>query len=125
MMWSIIKGIIRAFKSKENYLFYYLIDAWNFLIRMICINPPLVAYVERNSLFNFDKMVFGNVKTAMDSPALSTSFENNHPRLRIFTALETKRTKTSGTCETKLGINSKTVVKEQKKIQKRHSVNRQ
>ena len=29
----------------------------NFLTPMICIKPPLVGFLERNSIFNFDKMV--------------------------------------------------------------------
>ena len=49
----------------------------NFLIPMICSKPPLVAYLERNSMFNFDKMVLGYVKTVMDSPALSISLKQS------------------------------------------------
>ena len=61
----------------------------NFLIPMICIKPPIVAYLERNGIVNFDKMVLGYVKTVMDSPAFSISFSNNHRRLRFFIDLET------------------------------------
>ena len=43
----------------------------NFLIPMICISPPLVYYLERDSLFNFDKMLLGYVKAVIDSPPLS------------------------------------------------------
>ena len=43
----------------------------NFVIPIICIKPPLMAYLERNGIFNFDKMVLGYVKTVMDSTALS------------------------------------------------------
>ena len=42
----------------------------NFLIPVISIKPPLVGYLERNDIFNFDKMVLGYVKTVMDSPHL-------------------------------------------------------
>ena len=45
---------------------------------MICIKQPLVAYLERNSICNFDKVVLGYVKTTIDSPSL---FQNNHRRL--------------------------------------------
>ena len=30
---------------------------------MMCVKPPLVAYLERNSIFNFDKIVLRYVKT--------------------------------------------------------------
>ena len=43
-----------------------------------------MAYLERNTLFNFDKTALGYVKTAMDSPTLSISFQNYHRRLRNF-----------------------------------------
>ena len=119
------KGIIRPFKLKEFDIFYYSKDTGKFSFPMICIKPPLVAYLERNSLFNFDKTVLSYVKTVVDSPALSTSFQKGHRRLRIFTDLETTQTTTSGAGDTKSGIYSKTVVIEQKRIQKRHSVNRQ
>ena len=72
---------------------------------MICIKPPSVAYPERNSLFNFDKMVLGYVKTVMDSPALSTTFSNQSLQIEIFfTDLETTQTTTSGAGETISGI---------------------
>ena len=41
---------------------------------MICTKPPLVAYIERNSIFNCDKVVLGYVTTAIDSPSLFESF---------------------------------------------------
>ena len=47
----------------------------NFFIPMICIKPTLVAYLERNGIFNFDEMVLGYVKTVIDSPALWISFK--------------------------------------------------
>ena len=53
----------------------------NILIPMICIKPPLVAYPERNSLFNIDKMALGYVKTVMDSPALPTSFSKQSSQI--------------------------------------------
>ena len=97
----------------------------NLLIPMICIKPPLVAYLERNSLFNSDKTVLGDVKIVMDSPALSTSSQNNHRRLRLFYQSKEYTNGTPGGAETESGIYSQTVVTEQKRILKRHSVNRQ
>ena len=35
----------------------------NFLLPMICIKPPLVGYLGRNNIFNFDQMVLGYVNT--------------------------------------------------------------
>ena len=56
---------------------------------MIFTKPPLVAYLERNSLFNFDKMVLdkmvlGYVKTVIDSPALSIYFSKQSSQIEIF-----------------------------------------
>ena len=70
-----LKGLgFRNCELKEFYLSYYLIEQKNVLIPMICIKPALVAYLERNNIFNFNKNVLGYVKTVMDSPALSISF---------------------------------------------------
>ena len=46
----------------------------NFVILMIYIKTPVAAYLEGNSISNFDKTVLGYMKTVMDSPALSISF---------------------------------------------------
>ena len=56
----------------------------NILISMICTEPPLVAYLDRNSLFNFDKMILGYVKTAIDSPALPIYFSKQSSRIEKF-----------------------------------------
>ena len=56
----------------------------NFLITMICTKSPLVAYLERNCLFNFDKMLLGYVKTAIDSPGLSISFSKQSSQIEKF-----------------------------------------
>ena len=45
---------------------------------MIWIKPLSVAYLERNSICNFHKMVLGYMKTAIDLPS---PFQNNHRRL--------------------------------------------
>ena len=91
------KGIIRPFESEEICLFYYLIDAGEFLIPMTCMKPPLVAYLERNSICKFDKMVLGYAKTAIDSPTLlKQSSQIGKFLLRKSTA--------SGASETKSGF---------------------
>ena len=59
----------------------------NFLIPMIGTKPPLVAYLERNSLFNFDEMVLDYVKTVIGSPALYISFKTIIADCEIFTNL--------------------------------------
>ena len=59
------------FKVKEINPFYYLIDAGAFSYsNEMHIKPPLVAYLQRKSLFNFDKSVLDYVKIAIDWPAL-------------------------------------------------------
>ena len=65
-----VKGIIRPFELKEIYLFYCLIDTGEFFIPMMYIKPPLVGYLERNIIFDFDKVVLGYVKTAINFPSL-------------------------------------------------------
>ena len=78
---------------------------------MICTKPPLVAYLERNSLSNFDKMVLGYVKTAFDSPGLSISFSKRSSQIETFLPVwRLRKTTTSGAGETKLGIYSYTLV---------------
>ena len=52
-----LKGIIRPFELKEIYVFYYLIDAGEFSYCNDMLKPPLVAYLEGNNIFSFDKMV--------------------------------------------------------------------
>ena len=56
----------------------------NFVIPMICVKPPLVAYLERNRLFNIDEIVLGYVKIVMESPVLVFSILNKRRRLRHF-----------------------------------------
>ena len=77
-----------------------------FFIPMIYIKPRLVVYLERNSLFNFDKTEHDYVKIVTDSPALSISFQNNIADWDIFTVLETTQTTTAGGDEKKTRIYS-------------------
>ena len=59
---------------------------------MIYINPPLVGYLERKSIYNFDETVLGYVKTVMGSPALFTSFSKESTQIeKLFTDLWTER----------------------------------
>ena len=97
----------------------------NFLIPMICIKPPLVAYLERNGFFNFDKMVLSYVKTVIDSPALSVSFQINPRELRNFYRFRNyAKRKLLAQVRHNRGFIARQVI-EQKIIQKGHSVNRQ
>ena len=56
----------------------------NFLIPMTCTKPPLVAYLERNTLFNFDKIVLSFVKTVPDSTALPISLSKQSSQIEKF-----------------------------------------
>ena len=56
---------------------------------MICTKPQLVAYLEKKNLFNFNKMVLGYVKTAIDSPAVYVFFKTIIADWEFFTDLET------------------------------------
>ena len=77
----------------------------NFSIPMICAKPPLVAYLERNSLFNFDQMVLGYVKTVNDSPALSISFSKQSSQIENFLPIyRLRKSTTSGAGDTTSGI---------------------
>ena len=118
------KGIIRPFQLKLIVFFYYSIDAREFS----CSNDMQQTTIRclilgRNRLFNFDEMVLDYVKTGMDSPALFSSFSKQSPQIEnFFNNLETKQTTTSGAGETNVEKYSWTVVIEQKRIQKRHSL---
>ena len=79
----------------------------NFHIPMICTKPPLVAFLERNNLFNFDRMVLGYVKTVIDSPALSMSFPKQSSHTENFLQMyRLRNTTTSCAGERKSGIYS-------------------
>ena len=71
----LINGTIRVFQLKSVDFFYYLINAGEFSYSNDMHQPPLVAYLERNSLFNFDKMVFGYIKTPSAAHLFFTGLE--------------------------------------------------
>ena len=58
---------------------------------MICTNSPLVAHLERNNLFNFDKMVLGYMNTVryLFNSTLYLFFKTIIADWEIFTELET------------------------------------
>ena len=92
---------------------------------MMCTKPQLLAYLERNGLFNVDKTVLAYVKTVMDLPVLFTSFPNDHRRLRNINGSRDYANDNILAMVRQYRGFIETMVTEQKKIQKRHSVNRQ
>ena len=73
----------------------------NFIIPMICIKPPLVGYFERNSIFNFGKMVLGYVKTVWIHQRCPSLFK---AIIADWEISPMRPTTTAGAGETKSGI---------------------
>ena len=68
---------------------------------MTCIKPPLVGYLERNSICNFDKMVLGYVKS-YGFTSVAHLFLSQSSQIEKF--LPMRQTTTDGSGETKSGI---------------------